>query len=210
VATKRVAEDRGPDCATVLKPIKPLLDELTAELQERTTPADASVPTAYNGYVYQRRFVRGSQYPVIVRWKDIPEGSEEEVVLDVGALSAGHQRQYHLGSWTNYFRLWPPGKNPRAQLAPLPPEMRQAQHVPLSVSFGHLHKPGGPEHARWVFDYRKTAQHDVESGLTLSSRFLRAREGAAACPIARASGGFIARNRMIFSGPKSFPGPKEG
>ena len=84
----------------LLKPVKPLLDELTAELQERATPADASVPTAYNGYVYQRRFVRGSQYPVIVRWKDVTESSEEEVVLDVGALSAGHQRQYHLGSWT--------------------------------------------------------------------------------------------------------------
>src|SRR6516165_2431157 len=84
----------------LLKPIKPLLDELTAELQQRATPADASVPTADNGYVYQRRFVRGSQYPVIVRWEDGLEGSEEEVVLDVGALSAGHRRQWHLGSWT--------------------------------------------------------------------------------------------------------------
>jgi oligopeptidase B len=84
----------------LLKPIRPLLDELTAELQQRTTPADASVPTAYNGYVYQRRFVRGSQYPVIVRWKDITEDSEEEVILDVGALAAGHRRQWHLGSWT--------------------------------------------------------------------------------------------------------------
>ena len=84
----------------LLKPIKPLLDELTAELQQRATPADASVPTADNGYVYQRRFVRGSQYPVIVRWKDITEDSEEEVILDVSALSAGHRRQCHIGSWT--------------------------------------------------------------------------------------------------------------
>ena len=85
---------------SLLKPIKPLLDELTAELQQRATPADASVPTAYNGYAYQRRFVRGSQYPVIVRWRDITEDSEEEVILDVAALSAGHRRQWHLGSWT--------------------------------------------------------------------------------------------------------------
>ena len=84
----------------LLKPIKPLLDELTAELQQRATPADASVPIAYNGYVYQRRFVRGSQHPVIVRWKDITEDAEEELILDVGALSAGHRRQWHLGSWT--------------------------------------------------------------------------------------------------------------
>lgn len=27
-----------------------------------------------------------------------------------------------------------------------------------------VHKPGGPEHARWVFDYDNTAQDDDESG----------------------------------------------
>jgi len=27
-----------------------------------------------------------------------------------------------------------------------------------------VHKPGGPEHARWVFDYDDTAQDDDESG----------------------------------------------
>jgi len=26
------------------------------------------------------------------------------------------------------------------------------------------HKPGGGEHARWVFDYRKTTHHEDESG----------------------------------------------
>jgi oligopeptidase B len=83
----------------LLKPIKPLVDELTAELQERATPEDASVRAICNGYIYQRRFARGGNYPVIVRWKDISERSEE-VVLDIGALAAGHRRQYHLGSWT--------------------------------------------------------------------------------------------------------------
>ncbi len=30
---------------------------------------------------------------------------------------------------------------------------------------GHLvHKPGGPEHARWVFDYDNTAEEDDEAG----------------------------------------------
>ena len=53
-----------------LEPIKPLLDEIAVELQARATPEDVSVPTAYNGYFYQRRFTRGSQYPLIVRWKD--------------------------------------------------------------------------------------------------------------------------------------------
>ena len=44
--------------------------------------------------------MRGTQYPTVVRWKDIPESSEEELVLDVGAPAAGHRGQYNLGSWT--------------------------------------------------------------------------------------------------------------
>ena len=84
----------------LLRPIKPLVDELTAELQARATARDASVPTTCNGYVYQRRFMRGAQYPIVVRWKDIPESSEEELVLDVGALAADHRGQCNLGSWT--------------------------------------------------------------------------------------------------------------
>ena len=70
----------------LLRPIKPLVDELTAELQARATARDASVPTTCNGYVYQRRFMRGAQYPIVVRWKDIPESSEEELVLTLARL----------------------------------------------------------------------------------------------------------------------------
>ena len=83
-----------------LEPIKPLLDEIATELQARATPEDRSVPTAYNGYFYQRRFMRGSQYPLIVRWDDLIDTSREEIVLDVAALAAGQQRQCELGSWT--------------------------------------------------------------------------------------------------------------
>jgi oligopeptidase B len=83
-----------------LEPIKPLLDEITLELQARATPEDRSVPTAYNGYFYQRRFTRGSQYPLIVRWEDRVDTSQEEIVLDVTALAAGELRQCELGSWT--------------------------------------------------------------------------------------------------------------
>jgi oligopeptidase B len=46
-----------------LELIKPLLDEIAVELQARATPEDISVPTAYNRYFHQRRFMRGSQYP---------------------------------------------------------------------------------------------------------------------------------------------------
>jgi len=81
-----------------LESIKPLVDELAAELKAREAQEDASVPTAYNDYVYERRFTQGAQYPYIVRRKD-GFGAQEEIVLDVGALAAGHAQQYQLGSW---------------------------------------------------------------------------------------------------------------
>ena len=82
-----------------LEPIKPLVDELAAELKARETQEDTSVPATYNGYVYQHRFSQGAQYPCIVRHQDAP-GGQEEIVLDVGALAAAHAQQYQLGSWT--------------------------------------------------------------------------------------------------------------
>jgi oligopeptidase B len=81
-----------------LRLIKPLVDELAAELKAREAQEDSSVPTVYNGYVYERRFAQGAQYPCIVRRKD-GVGAQEETVLDVGTLAAGHSQQYQLGSW---------------------------------------------------------------------------------------------------------------
>jgi protease II len=46
-------------------------------------------------YIYERRFSQGAQYPYVVRRKD-EHGAQEEIVLNVGALAAGHQ-QYHFG-----------------------------------------------------------------------------------------------------------------
>ena len=80
-----------------LEPIRPLIDELAAELKAREAQEDASVPTAFNGYLYERRFSQGAQYPYVVRRKD-EHGAQEEIVLNVGELAAGHQ-QYQLGSW---------------------------------------------------------------------------------------------------------------
>jgi oligopeptidase B len=82
-----------------LEPIKPLVDALAAEFKARETQEDESVPSAYNGYTYERRFTQGAQYPSIVRRKDAP-GAPEQIVLDVAALAAGHPQQYQLGSWT--------------------------------------------------------------------------------------------------------------
>lgn len=36
-----------------------------------------------------------------------------------------------------------------------------------------VHKPGGPEHARWVFDYDKTAETDDESGYRFGAHAFR-------------------------------------
>src|SRR5215471_15009622 len=55
---------------TRLEPIKSLVDELAAELKGREAQEDASAPTVYNDYVYERRFTQGAQYPYIVRRKD--------------------------------------------------------------------------------------------------------------------------------------------
>ncbi|MGC2074986.1 MAG: S9 family peptidase [Xanthobacteraceae bacterium] len=82
-----------------LEPIKPLIAELSAELKARETQTDGSVPATYDGYLYERRFNEGGQYPYIVRRKDA-FGAPDEIVLDVGALAASHPQQYHLGSWT--------------------------------------------------------------------------------------------------------------
>ena len=36
-----------------------------------------------------------------------------------------------------------------------------------------LHKPGGPEHARWVFDYRKATRHEDEYGYRFGTHIFR-------------------------------------
>src|SRR5690242_12594814 len=81
-----------------LKPIKPLVDELAAELKMRSAQADATIPTLINGYLYERRFAEGAQYPLIVRRKPAA-GAAEELVLDVGALAARHSQQCQFGNW---------------------------------------------------------------------------------------------------------------
>jgi len=81
-----------------LAAVKPLVDELVEELRAREAQEDSSVPTAFNGYLYERRFTQGAQYPSIVRRKDAL-AAPEEIVLDVAALAAGYRQHYQLGSW---------------------------------------------------------------------------------------------------------------
>ena len=39
-----------------------------------------------------------------------------------------------------------------------------------------VHRPGGPEHGRWVFDYDQTAEDDDESGYRFGSHVFRSGE----------------------------------
>ena len=70
---------------------------------------DSSVPMRYRGYWYSSRFVRGGQYPVIVRRADVLPASRETgegwggggtqtVLLDCNALAAG-QPFFQLGGY---------------------------------------------------------------------------------------------------------------
>jgi len=36
-----------------------------------------------------------------------------------------------------------------------------------------VHKPGGPEHARWIFDYDETAEEDDEAGYRFGAHAFR-------------------------------------
>jgi oligopeptidase B len=80
-----------------LAAIKPLTKEIAAELRARESQEETSVPYRDNGYVYERRFARGAQFPVILRHKDV-SGAAEEIVLDIPALAAGHA-YYRLNRW---------------------------------------------------------------------------------------------------------------
>jgi oligopeptidase B len=80
-----------------LAPLKPLIDEICAELTSRARATDFNPPFLDNGYYYQRRFTEGSEYQVIVRHKGSLDASPE-VVLDIPALAAKHA-QFHLGRW---------------------------------------------------------------------------------------------------------------
>lgn len=36
-----------------------------------------------------------------------------------------------------------------------------------------MHRPGGPEHARWIFDYDQTSEYDDESGYRFGNHIFR-------------------------------------
>jgi oligopeptidase B len=81
-----------------LAPLEALIGELERELHGRVDGRDDSPEYVDNGWLYRRRMSVGARYPVIVRRKAADPSADEQVVLDVPSLAAGH-RQYRLNDY---------------------------------------------------------------------------------------------------------------
>ncbi|SFR45941.1 oligopeptidase B [Robiginitalea myxolifaciens] len=64
--------------------------QLFEEMKGRIVEDDTSVPYKRNGYWYVTRFVKGGQYPVYTRRKEVME-AEEELLFDCNALAEGEE-----------------------------------------------------------------------------------------------------------------------
>ena len=72
----------------VMRGWKPLEDALYAEMLGRIQQTDLSVPYRRGGWLWYSRTIEGRQYPVHCRKPDA--GADEQVVLDLNELAAGH------------------------------------------------------------------------------------------------------------------------
>jgi oligopeptidase B len=81
----------------VLTPIQPMIDGLYTEIVARLKQDDSTVPVRYHGYWYAIRFATGQEYPIVVRWADVP-GAEEVILLDGNAMASG-QPFFQLGGY---------------------------------------------------------------------------------------------------------------
>ncbi len=82
---------------TILAPLKPLAAKLHSEMMACLGGADAGVPFVNNGYIYQLRYDKDANYPLIERHRTT-DNAPTEVVLDVAKLSAGHS-EFFLNNW---------------------------------------------------------------------------------------------------------------
>lgn len=73
----------------VMKHTEPLQEKLFNEITGRIKKDDSSVPYKTNGYYYYYRYEKGNEYPLHCRRKESME-SPEEIMLDVNAMSKGH------------------------------------------------------------------------------------------------------------------------
>ncbi len=73
----------------ILQPTKQLQEKLYQEMLGRIQQTDLTVPYRLRGYLYFTRTHEGKQYPLHFRRRQ-PEGSPEELLLDLNQLAAGH------------------------------------------------------------------------------------------------------------------------
>jgi len=73
----------------MLKHTEKFQDKLYKEMVERIKEDDSSLPYLFNGYYYQTRYEKGSEYPVHTRRKG-KLNAKEEVLLNVADMAKGH------------------------------------------------------------------------------------------------------------------------
>jgi len=78
-----------------LAPVKPLEDNIYAEIIARLKQDDSTVPYRKNGYWYYIRFEPGKEHPIFARRKASLE-APEQVILDANELAIGHE-YYQIG-----------------------------------------------------------------------------------------------------------------
>jgi oligopeptidase B len=76
-------------------PLKPLEDEIYAEIIGRLKQDDSTVPYLKNGYWYYIRFEPGQEHPIYARRKGSLD-APEHIMLDVNAMAVGHD-YYQIG-----------------------------------------------------------------------------------------------------------------
>lgn len=74
----------------VMAHTKQFQEDLFEEMKSRIKEDDESVPYKKNGYYYITKYELGKQYPVYTRKKGNLE-AEEEVIVDVNEMAAGHE-----------------------------------------------------------------------------------------------------------------------
>jgi oligopeptidase B len=74
----------------VLRDTEPFQEKLYQEMLGRILQTDLSVPYRLRGYLYFTRTEEGKQYPLHYRKRDAAENAQDELLLDLNALSAGH------------------------------------------------------------------------------------------------------------------------
>jgi oligopeptidase B len=74
---------------SVMGHTEPLQELLYQELRGRIKEADLSVPCPQDGWLYYSRTETGQQYPIHCRRRDAV-GADEEILLDLNRLAAGH------------------------------------------------------------------------------------------------------------------------